>query len=174
VVSPQQDLETVERLLASDPAAWERFTREVQPQLLRAAASIAREAAEDVVQRVFAALLENDRKLLRSFQGRSSLSTWLIGITRHQALSTVRREKARDLPTPPAAAPGPLEELLRVESEEQVAAALDSLPPRERLLLMLHYRDGLPYAEIAGFLGVSPNSVSPLLERARNRFKANM
>src|SRR5688572_1075487 len=146
----------------------------MQPLIVRAAASIVRDAAEDVAQKVFAALLENDRKLLRTFQGRSSLSTWLIGITRHQALSTLRREKARDLPTPPAAAPGPLEQLLHAESQAQVTAALDALPPRERLILMLHYRDGLPYAEIAAFLGVTPNSVSPLLERARNRFKANM
>ena len=173
-MSPSQDLATVQRLLASDPAAWERFTRDMQPLIVRAAASIVRDAAEDVAQKVFAALLENDRKLLRTFQGRSSLSTWLIGITRHQALSTLRREKARDLPTPPAAAPGPLEHLLRAESEAQVTAALDALPPRERLILMLHYRDGLPYAEIAAFLGVSANSVSPLLERARNRLKANM
>ncbi|HEX7899942.1 MAG TPA: sigma-70 family RNA polymerase sigma factor [Planctomycetota bacterium] len=173
-MSGTRDLETVERLLASDPAAWERFTREVQPLLIRAAGAIARDAAEDVAQKVFAALLENDRALLRSFEGRSSLSTWLISIARNQALTHRRHERPRELPTPPADSPGPLEELLRSENIDRVTAALDALPPRERLILMLFYRDGLSYADIAGFLGVSSNSVSPLLERARNRLRAKM
>jgi len=173
-VGSDQDLATVERLIAGDEAAWERFARELRPLLVRSAASVARDAAEDIAQKVLAALLENDRALLRSFQGRSSLSTWLISIARLQALTHVRRERPRDPPTPPAAAPGPLDELLRAESGAQLHAALDALPPRERLILMLFYRDGLSYADIAGFLGISPNSVSPLLERARNRLRAKM
>lgn len=172
-MSSEQDLATVERLLASDPAAWERFTRQYQPLLVRAASSIARDAAEDVAQKVFAALLDNDRRLLRSYRGLSTLSTWLIGIARRMAIDLLRKERPRELP-PPAATAGPLEQILHAESEAQVVAALDALPPRERLILMLHYRDGLPYADIAAFLGVSPNSVSPLLERARNRLKANL
>ena len=75
-MSLNQDLAIVERLLASDPAAWERFTRHYQPLLVRAAASVARQAAEDVAQKVFAAILENDRRLLRSLQmPRSAAST---------------------------------------------------------------------------------------------------
>ncbi len=177
LVTPMQDLAVVQRLLADDPAAWERFTREFSPLLIRAAAATlgraaASAAAEDVAQKVFAELLEDDRLLLRSFRGLSSLSTWLIGIARRQALLHLRRERPRDPPPPPLAAAGPLEELLRAESDERLAAALEAPPPRERLILRLHYRDGLPHAEIAGFLGVSPNSVSPLLERARDRLKA--
>ena len=161
----------VERLLASDPAAWERFTRQYQPLLVRAAASVARHAAEDVAQKVFAALLDNDRRLLRSYRGLSSLSTWLIGIARRMALDLLRKERPRELP-PRSAGPGPLEQLLHAESEAQVVAALDALPPRDRLILQLHYRDGLPYADIAGFLAISPNSVGPLLDRARDRLKS--
>ena len=167
------DLSLVRRLVAGDAAAWERFTRHYQPLLVRAAASVARHAAEDVAQKVLAALLDRDRRLLRSFQGRSTLSTWLIGIARRMALDLLRQERPRDLPVRPAAT-GPLEQLLRAEQEEGLAAALDSLTPRERLILQLHYRDGLPYAEIAGFLGVASNSVGPLLDRARDRLKAKL
>lgn len=170
-MSSEPDLATVQRLLASDPAAWKRFTLHYQPLLVRAAASIARHAAEDIAQKVLAALLEDDCRLLRSYRGLSSLSTWLIGIARRMALDLLRKERPRDLPPPPAG-PGPLEQLLHAESEAQVRAALDSLPPRERLILQLHYRDGLPYADIAGFLGVSANSVGPLLDRARGRLKS--
>jgi RNA polymerase sigma factor (sigma-70 family) len=80
-------------------------------------------------------------------------------------------------PLPRAAAspsPGPLEDVARAESEGQLEAAFSGLSPRERLILALHYRDRVPYAEIAALLGVSPNSVSPLLDRARERLKAGL
>ena len=161
----------VERLIARDAAAWSRFAREFQPMLVRAAAATGARDAEDVAQKVAALLLESEARLLRSFRGQSTFSTWLVGIARHQALMNLRREKIRIAPPQPAPAIGPLERLVAAESQEQVAAALEALPPRDRLLLVLHYRDGLPHAQIAAVLGVSSNSVGPLLDRARERLR---
>jgi RNA polymerase sigma-70 factor (ECF subfamily) len=163
----------VDRLIARDPAAWDRFVREYGPTLVRAAAVVSAGDAEDVAQKVCALLLDADARLLRSFRGQSTLSTWLIGIVRHQALMNLRREKTRAAlpPRAPPADRGPLEELLSAESDEQLAAALGAIPPRDRLLLLLHYRDGLPHARIAAVLGIAVNSVGPLLDRARERLK---
>lgn len=162
----------VDFLLARDAAAWDRFSREIRPVLVRAAASLLPRDAEDVVQRVCALLLESDARLLRSFRGQSTLSTWLIGIVRNQALMHARREKARPEPPGAAAIPGPLEALVAAESAGQLAAALEAIPPRDRLLLVLHYRDGLPHAKVAAVVGIAVNSVSPLLDRARDRLQA--
>jgi len=163
----------VDRLIARDPAAWDRFVREYGTTLVRAAAVVSAGDAEDVAQKVCTLLLEADARLLRSFRGQSTLSTWLIGIVRNQALMTLRREKTRAAlpPRAPSAGRGPLEELLAVESDEQLAAALAAIPPRDRLLLLLHYRDGLSHARIAAVLGVAVTSVGPLLDRARERLK---
>ncbi len=164
----------VESLAAGERPAWERFLREHGTLLVRAAAAVLARAgaageAEDVAQKVLALLLENDRRLLRTFQGRSRFSTWLVGIVRHQALMALR-EKRRPLPPPPRpATKGPLDEAEAAEAGGNLAAALESIAPRERLILKLHYEDGLPYERIARVLGVSANSVSPLLERARER-----
>jgi len=174
----------VERLIARDPAAWERFLKGFGPVVIRAAAAVlsrgkagaSKAEAEDLAQKVFTLLLENDARLLRSFQGRSTLSTWLIGIVRRQALMLLRADRPQ-APLPRSTAstsPGPFDDVARAESEEQLAAALAALAPRERLILALHYRDRVSYAEIADFVGVSPNSVSPLLERARERLKAEL
>lgn len=166
-----EDSAFVERLIARDPGAWSRFAREYGPLLVRAAASVVGEAdAEDVGQTVCRLLVDNDARLLRSFQGRSTLSTWLVSIARHQALMVARRPRppVRGAPEP---ASDPLEQVVRAEGAARLREALDALAPRERLLLSLHYRDGLSHAEIASVIGVSPNSVSPLLARALDRLK---
>jgi RNA polymerase sigma-70 factor, ECF subfamily len=163
----------VERLIARDSAAWDRFVREYGPTLVRAAAVVSPRDAEDVAQKVCAMLLEADARLLRSFRGQSTFSTWLIGIVRNQALMQLRRDKlgAALPPREPPKGRGPLEDLMAAENEEQLAAALAAIPPRDRLLLTLHYLDELPHARIAAVLGIAVNSVGPLLDRARERLK---
>jgi RNA polymerase sigma factor (sigma-70 family) len=162
----------VDRLIARDGAAWERFAREIRPVLVRAAAAVGSRDPEDDAQKICALLLDDSARLLRSFRAQSTFLTWLIGITRNQVLMRLRRDRVNPTPTAPAPARGPLEELVSAESDAQVAAALEALPPRDRLLLVLHYRDGLPHAQVASVVGIAINSVSPLLDRARDRLKA--
>ncbi len=162
----------VDRLIARDGAAWERFARELRPSLVRAAAATGSRDPEDDAQKVCALLLDDSARLLRSFRGQSTFLTWLLGITRNQVLMRLRRDRTNPTPPAPPPARGPLEELVSAESETQLAAALESLPARDRLLLVLHYRDGLPHARVAAVVGIAINSVSPLLDRARERLKA--
>jgi RNA polymerase sigma-70 factor (ECF subfamily) len=174
----------VAELAAGRAGAWERFLRDYGPVLVRAAAAVlaraagerGRRDAEEVAQRTVALLLEDGARLLRSFEGRSTLSTWLIGVVRRQALLHLRSQRSADTrapaSTPPAASP--VELAVNSESEAELRGALDALPPRERLLLTLHYFDGVPHAEIARLVGVSVNSVSPLLDRARERLKESL
>lgn len=166
----------VQAMIAGDRAAWDRFLREFGQVLIRAAAAALSHAgatgdAEDVAQKVLTLLLESDRRLLRSFQGHSTLSTWIIGIARRQALTAAREDRRKPPASPRAEGRDPLEVLEAAESADHLARAMGSLPARERLILRLHYDDGLPYDRIAETLGVSINSVSPLLERARERLR---
>jgi DNA-directed RNA polymerase specialized sigma24 family protein len=71
----------------------------------------------------------------------------------------------------PAPGRGPLEELLSVESDEQLAAAPRGRSSTRPSPAPAHYRDGLPHAQIAGVLGIAVNSVGPLLDRARERLQ---
>jgi RNA polymerase sigma-70 factor (ECF subfamily) len=166
----RDERELIDRLIRREPGAWERFLVEYGPALYRAArARLPLAAAEDVSQKVLALLIEDDCKLLRSFEGRSSLSTWLVGITMRQSMMQSRSDRrqerrernSRDL----------LQDLERDESRESLNAALAELAPRDRLLIALYYYDELSYEEIASALDVSPNSVSPLLQRARERLR---
>lgn len=166
----------VSALIARDPAAWRRFADDLGPILYRAACAIlrrespgwARQEAQELVQGVVALLLEKNAALLRSFEGRSTLSTWLIGITRQRALSHLRLERPRPLPPAREVETEPGAAIDAAEASERLALAMEGLSPRDRLLLTLFSED-TPQAEIATILGIAVNSVSPLLQRARER-----
>ncbi len=64
-----------------------------------------------------------------------------------------------------------------VQEKEKIrllAAGLEELPERDRLLLNLHYYEELTFKEIAGILKVSPARVSQLHARALQKLKKNL
>jgi len=143
--------------------------------------------AEDVVQAAFLKLWEDGRRPLRSFQGRSRLSTWLVAVARREALDRLRRDR-RDREHTAEAAREALERLRREvragapsdaevavvvgEQSRGFAAAVECLPPRDRLLVRLVYEDGCSYREAAAVLQARENSIGPWLQRARQRLRA--
>lgn len=73
--------------------------------------------------------------------------------------------------------PDPLEQVEQHEMVTLLAAALDRLPPRERLLLSLYYQEELTMKEISRVLGVSESRVCQLhvqaIMRLRGAFSLN-
>ena len=181
-----EDLQLVERLIRGEARAWEQFLDGLGPAVAEAARFTLRrvlgtardEDAENVAQAVLLALCEKDFHRLRLFQGRSSLKTWLTSVTCRFALNYVRTEKrkgslrlgaldesAGEIPDPAEVFPPGAEE------RERLHAAIDRLPPRERLVLKLFYFDGLSYKAIAEALRIPVNSVSPFLVRAKETLR---
>jgi RNA polymerase sigma factor for flagellar operon FliA len=62
----------------------------------------------------------------------------------------------------------------RRQALHQVRAALDTLEPRDRTILGLHYVEDLTYQEIAETLRVTPSRVCQLLWRAVERVRAQL
>ena len=79
------------------------------------------------------------------------------------------RRKVREAAQGPEGEVDPADGAAESEIREALEAAREELSPRDRLILVLAYEDGRPHAEIAAVLGVSVNSVGPLLARARAR-----
>jgi RNA polymerase sigma factor (sigma-70 family) len=52
--------------------------------------------------------------------------------------------------------------------------ALDRVPREARLLLALHYVDGLSYAELAAIRGISVNTVKSQLARGKSILRATL
>lgn len=99
---------------------------------------------------------------------------WLCGIARNTAFE-VRRDRRRQMSLTRKAADrarhekAPSAQKLAVENEERtlVQRALQGIHEKDREALTLYYADGLDYAEICGFLGVSRGTLKGRLQRGR-------
>ena len=129
---------------------------------------------EDVVQDVFLAALAS----LASFQGTSSLRTWLLGIARHKVEDHYRRrlrapepldEDAAELPID---TPLPDEAIDRGRAREKAQHVLQQLDEAHRLVLLWRYWDSRSVRDIANATGKTEKAVERLLARARARFRA--
>ena len=136
------------------------------------------EDIENVTQGVFLGLCDKDFHRLRSFQGRSSLKTWLTSVTTRFGLNYIRTEKRKgslkfmrlddssaDLPERESFSALPMDE------RERLLQAMEQMPNRDRLLLKLFYFDGFPYKTIAQMLQMPVNSISPVLTRAKDALR---
>lgn len=71
-------------------------------------------------------------------------------------------------------APDPLDEAEWVSRREALAAAIDRLPDREKLVVSLYYYEGLTVKEIAFVLKVSPSRISQLHTKAVVRLRGHL
>jgi RNA polymerase sigma-70 factor, ECF subfamily len=118
---------------------------------------LARDAAEaeDLTQETFAAAWEK----IAAFEGRSALATWLhriaygkfVDARRADRRSTALAERLWERGS--AAPPDPLEAAMQDDEARKLRAALQGVEPADRVLLVLHYLQGLSYREMADVMG---------------------
>jgi RNA polymerase sigma-70 factor, ECF subfamily len=129
--------------------------------------------AEDLLSDVF---LDVWRKA-RSFEGRSSVSTWLLAIARHKALSARRRtqvERAVELDDEVASTmeePADNPELLleKKDREDLLRRSLARLSPEHGEVIDLTYYHGKSIKEIAEIVGINEATVKSRTFYARKR-----
>jgi RNA polymerase sigma-70 factor (ECF subfamily) len=127
-------------------------------------------AAEDLLSDVF---LDVWRQADR-FQGRSSVSTWLLAIARFKALSARRVRKDAELDetieaTVADPADNPEVMLEKKNREELVRAALNNLSPEHKEVIDLVYYHEKSVDECAQIIGVPPGTVKTRMFYARKK-----
>jgi RNA polymerase sigma-70 factor (ECF subfamily) len=129
-----------------------------------------RALAEDLLNDVFLDVwLRADR-----FAGRSSVSTWLLGIARHKALTALAARRPQQLDDAAALdivdpAPDPERELAGKQRATLLRRAIDSLAAQHREIIDLVYDQGRSIAEIAALLRIPANTVKTRMFYARQR-----
>jgi RNA polymerase sigma-70 factor (ECF subfamily) len=128
---------------------------------------------DDVVQEVFVIV----HRRLGDFEGRSSIRTWLFGITlrvvRDHRRSVARREPAEviDPDTLRAAEPGPGESLEKAEAVRLLYAVLDEMDDERREVFVMAELEQMTMPDIAIALGVNVNTAYARLRAARQTFE---
>jgi RNA polymerase sigma-70 factor (ECF subfamily) len=175
----------LERARGGDAAALEALLLAVQPQLYRFSMKMCRHTAdaEDVLQDSMMSLARS----FRDFRGTSSLSTWIFTIARSFCIKKRRkskfapeREESLDQLDPDeqgrirSERPGPHEQVESAQVWEQVQAAIQSIEPAYREILVLRDIEGLRAKEVAEIVGISVPAVKSRLHRARSDLRARL
>jgi RNA polymerase sigma-70 factor (ECF subfamily) len=189
-----EEARLVERLRAGDRAAQTELVLRYQDRLVRQASELLRDhaLAEDVVQETWLVVLET----MGRFEGRSSLSTWLTGITLNRA-KDMRRKRSRIVPiarrsdaSEPADAPAaaltsrlpenelttePIAEraVLQRERSQALKVAIEALPATQRSVVVLELH-GCGPAQTRETLQISDLARRVRLSRARSRLREKL
>jgi RNA polymerase sigma-70 factor (ECF subfamily) len=125
--------------------------------------------AEDLTQETFIAAWEG----IATFQGRSTLATWLHRIAYTKFIDSQRSERraatlyAR-VESRASTPVDPLETAMAVDEARRLYRALDELDSADRTRLVLHYLQGLSYREMALVLDEPSGTVKWRIREALN------
>ncbi len=171
------DAELLARHVAGDRAAFGLLVERHRDRLWAVAVRTLgdREEAADALQDALVSAF----RAAHTFQGRSAVTTWLHRIVVNACLDRARRaatrrtgsldEDPQRLDTLGGEAEPTDALVVRQELRRELAAALASLPPEQRLALVLVDMQGYPVAEAAEVLGVPVGTVKSRCARGRAR-----
>jgi RNA polymerase sigma-70 factor (ECF subfamily) len=179
-ITDRDDQELVARLQRGDEAAFAALIDQHDAALRRKARGFVSTSAsaDEVVQDTWVAVLDG----LGSFEGRSSIKTWIFQILINRARTRGARE-ARTVPASamaqhddrhPAAPDTPNQLLLRKELAGELAAAMLDLPERQRTVVMLRDALGWSPEDVCSALRVNEPYQRVLLHRARSRLRTSL
>ena len=156
-----------------DLDAFEQIVLRHQAEAWRVAYRFTGDAAEaeDLAQEAFLRILHAAPR----YKPTATFRTYLFRILNRLCIDHVRRKRptiADSLPQPADDAPSAIRRVSDRERDAAIQAALDLLPPGQRMAVVLRYFEGLSGAEIAKAMDTSAKAVEGLLTRARERLES--
>ena len=154
------------RTLDWSPRDLRRKGRAVEEAVRRLTAQYGRAPAEPEIAREMALTLEEYQQLLGELKGLE------IGTLHLERSEDSGEEELAYIPNHPE--DDPLFRCLRGEMQERLAAAIDALPERERLVVALYYYEEMTMKEIGLALGVVESRVSQIHSSAVIHLRARL
>jgi len=170
------DITDLERLRTGDVGAFEALFFRYHATLCEIVDAYvgSRAVAEEIVQDLFHTLWRDRARLAV----RGSLRSYLCVAARNRALQHLRHCAVARRHAPLVATESDLdgepradEVLERREALVALRSAIDALPPRARLAVVLRWRDHLTNADVADAMGITVKGVEKLLSSAMTRLR---
>jgi len=176
---PMDEKELIRLSQAGNGEAFGQLVERYKTKVFSLAYGLTRDRveADDLAQEIFIKAYF----VLPKFKFRSEFGTWLYRVAINHIRDYLRRSKHRRHDVPLEKIPEirmaannhtPEEEREDMKRRLLVRKALDRLPEKYRVILMLRDIQGLPYEEISRILRLSPGTVDSRLFRARKRLMA--
>jgi RNA polymerase sigma-70 factor (ECF subfamily) len=175
------DLNLVERTVAGDESAFEQLVKKYQHSVLN---TIHRyvgnySEADDIAQDVFVKVWRK----IKSFKGKAKFSTWLYRIVVNQCLDYRRKSKRKTevVSLDNRLEEGKIPESLTVgidfeqkKRESIIKQAINELPDKQRIAMMLAEYEAQTYQEIAEIMGISLSNVASIIYWAKQNLKVKL
>ncbi len=170
------DAELIERLRAHDLEALGSLFDRYYAQVFRTAAAITRDsdAADDIAQDAFLRL----HRYVARIDTQLPLAAWLYRVTVNLSYTYINRKQKRrisleglveQLRSPQSSAPDHAAE--QSETHQRIRQAISVLPFNQRVVVVLHYLNGLSLEEIADILNCPLGTVKSRLFYARDNLR---
>ena len=167
------DHELAERFRGGDRTAFDQLVRRHQKGMYRVVRRYVRSDADaaDVSQQSFVRAFRG----LASFRGAASVRSWLYRIAINCSLSWIRdhrREQPAEIPEDALIdanpAPG---RIMEGQEGRRLRAAIEQLPPKQKLVLELRVFDDLSFKEVAELADCSENTAKVNFHYAVKRLR---
>lgn len=183
--SDQESVRLMLQVKEGDMRAFEKLVELHQNAIVGTVARMLNniDDAHDVAQQVFIRVWRSAPR----YEPTAKFTTWLYTITRNLVFNETRRRSRRkevslepenedDAPRHFAdhSVPGADHNLAQAEFHDALDQAIEALPEKQRLAVILRGRQDLPYEEICSILKMSLPAVKSLLFRARNELRKHL
>jgi len=170
-----EDEELMMRAAEGDMASFEELVERHQQSALNVAYRFLgdRQLAEDAVQDAFLKLLAAAPR----YRPTARFRTYLYNVVWHLCVDVYRKRHPLPLEEVPLGEDpggGPVQSVEEAERAALVRQAVQELPPRQRMALVLKHFEGLSYEEIGRALDCSSTAVDALLVRAKRRLQERL
>jgi RNA polymerase sigma-70 factor (ECF subfamily) len=170
------DVDLVKLIAEGDEKAFEQIVLKYQQAVFNTVYRYTgnQDDVQDLAQEIFIKVWRNAAK----FKGKSKFSTWLYRVVVNHCINYRRKHKRKHTSLDELAEKGITPESLKVTPDwerkrrvELVRKAVDDLPDRQRMALVLSQYEGRSYKEIAEIMKVSLSAVESLIFRARSALR---
>jgi RNA polymerase sigma-70 factor, ECF subfamily len=172
-MSEHSDSDLLAAINRRDHAAFENLLRRHFNYAFKIAARMLGDAheAEDVAQEIFLKLWANP-KLWQP--GKGKFSTWVYRVSANASIDRMRRKRFEPIEmalSKPDEGLDPESAAFNSQLRARVKTALDQLPPRQKLAVVLTHYQGCSNKESAQIMDIHVDGLESLLVRARRKLK---
>ncbi len=180
------DSEVIKRVLQGERDMYRLLVERYQPMIFRTCIGFvhSKEDADDLTQEVFIQAFQS----LSGFKGNSGFSTWIYRIAVNASLNKVRRSAGaiilqridsllgtdKEYRLPANDSENPEDLLIGEEHRKWVRSAIDQLPEKQRVVIVLSKYEDLSQKQIAEIMNTSEGAVEALIQRAKANLRKKL